>query len=128
MALVYSDNFAGVFGADAAITGTGANAVLSFKPANTAITGTTFDEPETATVEGVLLSLLQYLFQQRGAASTLATSPLEISKTAILSIKDGVQVPGEQYIIRIFSGAGVSALDPDNVRTPTSSSSSSAIS
>lgn len=124
MTLVYSTDLAAVFGDDAAITGTGASAVLSFKPSNTAISGTTFDEPENATVEGVLLSLLQFLFQQRGAASGLATSPLEISKTAILAIKNGVQVPGEQYVVRIFSGSGVSALDPDAVRTPTSSSSS----
>ena len=127
MALAYTTDLTDIFGDDAVITGTGADAVLSFKPANTAIAGVTFDEPENATAEGILLSLLQYLFQRRGAASNLGSSPVEVSKTAILAIKDGAQVQGEQYVIRIFSGSGVTALDPDNVRTPSSSSSSAGV-
>jgi hypothetical protein len=123
MALNYSTALTSIFGADATLSGTGTDATLTFKPANTAITGTTFDSPENATPEGLLLSLLQFAFQSLGAASALPTSPIEISKTAILSIKDGAQVPGEQYVIRIFAGGGVSPLDPDNVRQPSSSSS-----
>jgi len=126
MALTYSTDLASIFGADATLTGTGADAVLSFKPANTVGDGATFDEPENATPEGLILALLQFVFKQRGAATSLATAPLEISKTSILSVKDGVQVSGEQYLIRIFADGGVSALDPDSVRQQTSSSSSSA--
>lgn len=125
MSLNYSNNVDSLFGADAVITGAGSNAVLSFKPANTAITGLTFNAPETATAEGLLLALLQFVAQQRTAASNLPTAPLEISRTAVLVVKNGVQVPGEQYVIRIFAAGGVSPIDPDNVRAPSSSSSSS---
>lgn len=124
MPLNYSTNLAAMFGNGAVITGTGADAELTFKPANTGAANITFDAPENATPEGLFLALLQFVENQFRAASNLTTSPIEISKTSILAFKDGVQVPGEQYVIRIFSDGGVAALDPDNVRRPSSSSSS----
>lgn len=118
MPLNYSTTLAAVFGADAVMHGSGAAAELTFKPANTGTGAAAFSAPETATPEGLLLALLQFVEKQFGPASQLPTSPIEISKTAILSFKDGVQVPGEQYIIRIFAASGVTALDPNSVRRP----------
>jgi hypothetical protein len=120
MALTYFDDITTVFGGSAALTDTGAAAVLSFKPSETGV-NSNFGAPETATAEGLILALLQRLESQQLITTDRA---LEISKTAILATKGGLQVNGEQYIIRIFADSSIAPLDPDAVRATSSSSSS----
>lgn len=109
MAMDYLTSITSIFGSDAVITGTGAAAVLSFKPAQTGETGN-FQSPELAKPEAILLALLQKAFTAQGITSARA---MEISKSAILSVKDTAQVSGEQYSLRIFSGNPVNGIDPD---------------
>jgi hypothetical protein len=119
MALTYFNDITTVFGGSAGLTGTGATAVLSFKPSETGV-NSNFGTPETATAEGLILALLQRLEAQQLITLDRA---LEITKTAILATKNGAQVNGEQYIIRIFADNGITPLDPDAVRNTSSSSS-----
>jgi hypothetical protein len=107
----YLASITSVFGADAAVTGTGSSAVLSFKPAQTG-SGSNFDTPETAKAEGLLLALLQKANTAQGITANRA---MEITKTAIITTKDGEQVNGEQYVIRIFSATSLTGLDPDGL-------------
>lgn len=120
MALTYFNDITTVFGGSATLTGTGSAAILSFKPAETGV-NSNFGTPEAATAEGLILALLQRLEAQQLITLDRA---LEITKAAILATKNGAQVNGEQYIIRIFADNGIAPLDPDAVRAASSSSSS----
>jgi 2-keto-3-deoxy-L-rhamnonate aldolase RhmA len=109
MAMDYLTSITSIFGADAVITGTGDDAVLSFKPAQTG-EADNFQSPELAKPEAILLALLQKANKAQGITSARA---MEISKSAILSMKDNSQVVGEQYSLRIFSGNPVHGISPD---------------
>lgn len=111
MAMDYIVDITTLFGQNAAITGTGAAAELTYRPAETG-SGSNFGNPETAAPEGLLLALLQKAFDEQLITLTRA---MEITKSAIISTKDGVQVNGEQYTVRIFSGTALGALDPDGL-------------
>jgi hypothetical protein len=108
MAMDYLNSLTTLFGADAVITGEGPDAVLSFKPAQTGAAG--FVAPERARPEALLLALLQTANAAQGITNTRA---MELSKTAVIATKDGDQVTGEQYTVRIFSASALTALDPD---------------
>jgi hypothetical protein len=107
----YLNSITSIFGPDAVITGTGEDAILSFKPSQTGETGN-FHNPENAKPEAILLALLQRAFIAQGITSTRA---MEISRNAVLSTKDNVQVSGEQYSVRIFSGVPVHGISPDAI-------------
>lgn len=109
MPMDYLTSLTAIFGPSATITGTGTDAVLSFKPSETG-TGSNFEAPENAKPEALLLALLQRAATTQGITASRA---LEISKSTILGSKDGAQVTGEQYSIRIYSGATVTNMDPD---------------
>ncbi len=108
MTMDYLNSITTLFGPDAVITGEGPDAVLSFKPAQTGISG--FSNPERARPEALLLALLQTANTVQGITNARA---MEISKTAMIATKDGEQVTGEQYTVRIFSATALAALDPD---------------
>jgi hypothetical protein len=112
MALVYLGSLTSIFGASAAVTGTGAAALLAFKPTETGAPGAPFNTPELAKPEAFLLALLQ---KAHAVQSVTAARAMEITKTSVLGTKDGQQVNGEQYIVRIFSGIAVTNLDPDTI-------------
>jgi hypothetical protein len=108
--LDYLSSIKSIFGASAELSGTGENAVLSFKPAETGHAN--FTKPETARPEALLLALLQTAHNVQSITTTRA---MEISKTAILATKSGAQVTGEQYIVRIFSANTAVGINPDSV-------------
>jgi|LakMenEpi03Aug12_release.lakeMendotaPanAssembly.Ray.scaffolds.fasta_scaffold90081_2 hypothetical protein len=108
MLLDYLASLTSIFGDSAELTGTGANAVLSFKPAQTG-SDTGFNAPEDAKPEGLLLALLQKANDAQGITPNRA---LEISKSAFIANKDGQQVTGEQYVVRVFSASSLPSLDP----------------
>jgi len=100
-----------IFGAAAVLSGTGADATITFKPSQLGI-GNNFNAPEIAKPEAFVLALLQKANAAQGP--TLARA-MEITKTTVLATKDGAPVNGEQYIVRIFSGASLTNIDPDTV-------------
>jgi hypothetical protein len=108
MAMDYLNSLTTLFGPDAVINGEGPDATLSFKPAQTGIGG--FAAPELARPEALLLALLQTANAAQGITNARA---MELSKTAMIATKDGEQVTGEQYTVRIFSASALTALDPD---------------
>lgn len=108
MSMDYLSSIISLFGSEAVITGEGPDAVLSFKPSQTGISG--FSAPENAKPEALLLALLQ---TANAAQSITNARAMELSKSAVIATKDGDQVTGEQYIVRIFSSTALSALDPD---------------
>ena len=109
MALDYLSAVTTLFGASAVLSGTGSSATITFKPSE--LVGT-FGAPETAKPEAFLLALLQ---KANAAQGVTAARCLEVSKTTVITTKDNVQVTGEQYTVRVYSGAGVSPLDPDSL-------------
>jgi hypothetical protein len=106
----YLNSLTTLFGADAIISGEGPDATLSFKPSQTGIGG--FSAPELARPEALMLALLQTANSAQGITNTRA---MELSKTAVIAVKDGEQVTGEQYTVRIFSSTALTALDPDSL-------------
>jgi hypothetical protein len=106
----YLTSIKSIFGDSAEITGTGKDAVLSFKPAETG--DMRFNSPETARPEALLLALLQTAFNVQSITPSRA---MEVNKTAILATKSGGQVTGEQYIVRIFSARTPVGISPDLV-------------
>ena len=106
----YLASIKAIFGDSAVITGEGSDAVLSFKPAETAHSG--FTSPETARPEALLLALLQKAYDVQCITPTRA---MEVNKTAVLATKSAGQVTGEQYIVRIFSGSAFTGISPDSV-------------
>ena len=111
MPMDYISSLTTLFGADATITGTGTNAVLSFKPSQTGV-DSNFGTPQTARPEAIVLALLQKVFAAQGVTANRA---MEVTKTSVLGTKDNAQVSGEQYIVRIFSASALSGLDPDTL-------------
>lgn len=109
MAMDYLSSITTLFGADAVISSTGASATLTFKPTQVAAA---FGAPETAKPEAFILALLQKAAASQGITAARA---MEVTKSNIIGTKDGVQVNGEQYIVRIYSGAGITELDPDTL-------------
>lgn len=100
-----------LFGAAAQITGTGTDATITFKPSQLG-SGGNFNTPETAKPEAFVLALLQKAFT---AQSVLVTRAMEVTKTTVLASKDGASVNGEQFLVRIFSGASLAFIDPDTL-------------
>ena len=109
MAMDYITSLTTLFGASAAVSGTGSSATLTFKPTEVA---TAFGAPQTAKPEAFLLALLQ---KANAAQGVTAARAMEVTKTNIIGTKDGVQVNGEQYVVRIFSSAAITDLDPDTL-------------
>lgn len=111
MAMDYLASLTAIFGEDAAITGTGASAVLSFKPAQTGDSNN-FQNPQLAKPEAILLALLQKAFLAQGITQARA---MEVTRTSVLTVKDNTQVTGEQFSVRIFSGTPLTGVDPDTL-------------
>jgi hypothetical protein len=106
----YLASIKSIFGDSAELTGEGADAVLTFKPAETGQSN--FTNPERARPEALLLALLQKAFDTQCITPTRA---MEVTKTAILATKTPGQVTGEQYIVRIFAGTAFEGISPDMV-------------
>jgi len=100
-----------IFGASAELTGTGADATITFKPTELGAGGN-FNTPEAARPEAFVLALLQKAFNAQGVTVARA---MEITKTTVLATKDGASVNGEQFLVRIFSGASLAYIDPDTI-------------
>lgn len=119
MALSYFTDISTVFGASVTRgAGTGVDATITFKPAETGVNNN-FTAPELATAEALILALLQRIEAQQLPTADRA---LEITKSAVLATKNGAQVNGEQYIVRIFADSAITPLDPDAVQATSSSS------
>jgi hypothetical protein len=111
MAMDYLSALTTLFGSSAVLTGTGAAATVTFKPSELGVSSN-FNTPETAKPEAFVLALLQKANAVQGV--TLARA-MEITKTTVLATKDASPVNGEQYIVRIFSSASLTNIDPDTV-------------
>jgi hypothetical protein len=111
MAMDYLTSLTTIFGSNAVLSGTGATATITFRPADLGV-GNNFNAPETAKPEAFVLALLQKAFNAQGV--TLARA-MEITKTTVLATKATEPVNGEQYIVRIFSGSSLTNIDPDTV-------------
>lgn len=109
MAMDYLSSITSLFGASASVSGTGATATLTFKPSEVAAA---FGAPQSAKPEAFLLALLQKANTAQGVTTARA---LEVTKTAIIGTKDGAQVNGEQYVVRVYSSAALTDLDPDTL-------------
>lgn len=109
MALDYISSITTLFGASAAIAGTGGSATLVFTPTEVAAA---FDAPETAKPESFILAILQKAFTGQGVTSARS---MEVTKSTVVAIKDNQQVNGEQFVVRIFSGAAIPPMDPDTL-------------
>jgi hypothetical protein len=111
MAMDYLSALTTIFGSSAALSGTGTDATITFKPSELGV-GSNFNTPETARPEAFVLAMLQKANAAQGV--TLARA-MEITKTTVLATKDSAPVNGEQYIVRIFSSASLTNIDPDTV-------------
>jgi hypothetical protein len=111
MAMDYLTSLTTIFGASASLTGTGATATITFKPSELGV-GSNFNTPETAKPEAFVLALLQ---KANAAQGVTVARAMEITKTTVLATKDSSPVNGEQYIVRIFSSASLTNIDPDTV-------------
>jgi hypothetical protein len=109
MALDYISSLTTLFGASAVLTGTGATADLDFIPYEL---NNDFGAPETAKPEAFILAILQKAFDAQGVTSARA---MEVTRSNVIAIKDGDQVNGEQYVVRIFSGTPITPIDPDTL-------------
>jgi hypothetical protein len=111
MAMDYLSALTTLFGSSAVLTGTGATATVTFKPSELGVSSN-FNTPETAKPEAFVLALLQ---KANAAQGVTVARAMEITKTTVLATKDGAPVNGEQYIVRIFSSASLTNIDPDTV-------------
>jgi hypothetical protein len=111
MAMDYLSALTTLFGSSAVLTGTGAEATITFKPSELGVSGN-FTAPEAARPEAFVLALLQ---KANAAQGVTVARAMEITKTTVLATKDAQPVNGEQYIVRIFSSASLVNIDPDTV-------------